>query len=380
LATKNDASPVWNKKRYGRCRICQKFGRLTREHVPPASAFNDRSYLQYYSEQVSEAERLQWRTREVNASGIYVFTLCERCNNKTGRAYGGAYVEFVREFSSVATPTNADTDVEIDFKNLFPARVAKQAVSMFLSTSGPVSFNGYKRFWNPLLDTTPPATPEDLFNNLPDPNRLRDVYDQLRSFVRKRDVRGLPPGVRLYAYAVANSGSGVQTGIMAAGRRSTNKYFWLIVVGLWPVHWVLVLDGEPDEKFLDVTDWANMGYKDRRSEKIQIPCRWTVGKFPLDFRSPKKFMRDGFTSRMRVEGLVLEPGIDEEQRFEEAISFARRRAKWTREGYLIAEFKTGVYFEAEGRRGWRDNMTRDQTQAYLRELFASVKGETGHQK
>jgi hypothetical protein len=367
-----DTVPTWRKKRYGRCRVCRKFGQLTREHVPPASAFNDRGYLSYYVDQVEEAER-GWKARKIGAHGVFVFTLCEKCNNKTGTAYGGAYVDFVRAFADVATPANAGAKVEVEVKNLFPARVVKQAASMILSTSEPISSLGdYERVWNPLLDSTPSPPPEEAFSRLPDPEGLRNAYDGLRAFVRKRDAKGLPAGVRLYAYAVANSGSGVRTGIMASGKRSTNKYVWLVVVGLWPIHWVLVLDGEPHEELLDVTDWADVGYKVRRGQMVTIPCYWTVGRYPMDFRPPGEVMRDGFTSRMRRAGLPLEPGMDKDEMFRAAVSFARRRAKWTREGYLMAEFKSGVYFEAEGRRGWLEGITRDEAREVLKRKLAET--------
>ncbi len=372
-----DPLPMWRKKRYGRCRICQKFGQLTREHVPPASAFNYRGYLSYYVDQVEEAER-GWKAREIGARGVFVFTLCEKCNNKTGTAYGGAYVDFVRAFADAAAPANAGAKVEVELKDFFPARVVKQAVSMILSTSEPISSLGsYERVWNPLLDSSPSPPPEDAFSRPPDLGSLRNAYEELRTFVRKRDAKGLPPSVRLYAYAVANSGSGVRTGIMASGKRSTNEYVWLVVTGLWPIHWVLVLDGEPHEALLEVTDWADAGYKARLSQKVAIPCYWTVGRYPMDFRSPDVVMRDGFTSRMRRAGMPMEPGMNADQMFRAAVSFARRRAKWTREGYLIAEFKSGAYFEAEGRRGWLDGATRDMAREYLKRKLAEINETAG---
>lgn len=105
----------FKKKRYGRCRLCQKFGRLTKEHVPPASAFNDRAYREYYVDQVNQAELLQWTSKEINANGIWVFSLCETCNNKTGTAYGSAYAAFVQSFQDLATPDNASfTNITVD--------------------------------------------------------------------------------------------------------------------------------------------------------------------------------------------------------------------------------------------------------------------------
>lgn len=92
------------KLRYGRCRICQKFGKLTKEHVPPKQAFNNSSYLKHYVKDTENASRVRWEAREERTSGVYVFTLCEKCNNQTGRSYGSDYIKFVEAFFSGQIP------------------------------------------------------------------------------------------------------------------------------------------------------------------------------------------------------------------------------------------------------------------------------------
>jgi hypothetical protein len=353
------------KKRYGRCRICARFRQLTREHVPPASAFNDRGYLQHYIDEVRKSELLQWQTKEVNANGIYVFSLCEECNNKTGQRYGSAYLEFVTAFCSVAQPNNANISPSVNV-SIFPARVLKQAVSMILSTSNAESFRGYEPFCNPLAEADARRHFASTFAQTPDLDRLRTVYDELGAFVRRRDSKGLPLSVRLYAYVVANEGAGVRTGIFATGRISRKSHFWGVVVGLWPIHWVLILDGEPDEELLDVTHWANFSFKDRITETLKIPCHWAVGKYPLDFRSPEEIVKTRFTAMMTVEGLRRKSGQDKEQRFQDALNFARRKGERTSEGLLMSEFKNGTYFEAKGQIGWLDGLKRDEAREFLK--------------
>jgi hypothetical protein len=56
-----------------------------------------------------------------------------------------------------------------------------------------------------------------------------------------------------------------------------------------------------------------------------------------------------------------------------AMSFARRRGRWTKEGYLITEFETGIYFEAEGNRGWLEGATRDQARQFLKSKLTKAK-------
>jgi hypothetical protein len=257
--------------------------------------------------------------------------------------------------------------VKVNVANFFPARVVKQVISMILSTSNPPnSFDEYTGSWNPFLDTTATKPPKDAFADKPDLDLLRSVYADLRSFVNKRDTKGLPASVRLYVHLVANKGAGFQTGIFATGRRSTNKCYWAVVVGLWPLLWVLVLDGEPEEGLLEVTDWAKLDFRSKRSQIIQIPCRWVVAKYPLDFRSPEEVNKTRFISLMSIEGFIPQHQVNKEQMFRSATEYARQRGKAITEGVIMAEFESGIYVEVNGRPNWLEGFSRDEVQQLLR--------------
>ena len=116
---KPDIRTTFRKKHFSRCRICQKFGQMTKEHVPPKMAFNDKSYLHYYIDQVNKTQHIQWLTQEENTNGRYVFTLCEKCNNKTGIAYGNDYINFVKTLSFAAIPENAGKMIEVEINGFF---------------------------------------------------------------------------------------------------------------------------------------------------------------------------------------------------------------------------------------------------------------------
>jgi hypothetical protein len=280
-----NAKTTLRKKRYGRCRICQKFGRLTKEHVPPQGAFNDSGYLEFYIDRVNEAELVRWEARDVNTKGIYLFTLCEKCNNQTGSLYGRDYGKFVEAFTSVATPDNAGEMVKADLKDFFPVRVVKQVVSMMLSTSEPCSSNGYEAFRNPFLDADV-SIPLAFSLDPPASLHLETIYDELRRFVTDKEAKSLPSGVRLYAYAVANDGAALRTGIAVHGKLKTQKVYWLAVVGLWPIHWVLLLHGDSlGDEVADFTDWANFGFKAKKIKQFRSlvngqwgDIRWISGR------------------------------------------------------------------------------------------------------
>jgi hypothetical protein len=370
---KRNPNELRRKKRYGRCRICQNFRRLTKEHIPPESAFNDRGYFEYYVAKTDEAQRVMWETRDVNNKGIFLFTLCERCNSKTGNLYGTDYLKFVQAFAADATPDHAQNKIEVTLKNLFPLRVVKQAVSMVLSTSEATSFSrGYEAIRNPFIDPNV-SIPAGFGSNPPASLDFKTIYDELREFVLDKDATELPKGVRLYAYAVANEGAALRTGVAVQGRLKTQQVRWLAVVGLWPIHWVILFHGDDlDDELLDLTDWSNKKFKRRETKTVTIPCHWVVGKYPLDFRSPSEYDRDHFIVMMQFEGFVPHEAPNREERFRNAISFARVRGKWTREGYLMTAFQSGTYFEAYGRWGWLEGFSHDQARDAVKQMIASV--------
>ena len=238
---------------------------------------------------------------------------------------------------------------------------------MVLSTSNPSSFDDYEPVRNPL--TNPSLAPK--FDLAP-PNKtdLQNIYEDLRHFVQKRDAKGLPKSVKLYAFITVSEGVGFQTGIFATAKISTQKIGYGVVTGLYPVHWILLLHGDFDENLLDVSEWAQLGYRDKKSKRFQIPCHWTAGKYPLDFRSPQKIKEVSFVSHMSKVGFNPTLDISEAQRVEEAIKFARRYGRWTSEGYLMTEFPFGVYFEAYGLRDFIEDVSFDEARQIVKDFLS----------
>ena len=116
----------------GACHICGNYGRLSPEHVPPRSAFNDTRIIEYTLE--------SWFTKESNPKGriqqggIKRYTLCTQCNNDTGSWYGSEYVSWAQtcmEFLS-QVPDNI-AEIGIVLQGVYPLRFLKQVVTCFFS-------------------------------------------------------------------------------------------------------------------------------------------------------------------------------------------------------------------------------------------------------
>lgn len=81
-------------KSLSHCHICLRKGKLSREHIPPKSAYNSCNRLWerlIFTENNAKSRQVQIR------GGLWVKTLCATCNNNVCSPYADEYVKFVRQ-------------------------------------------------------------------------------------------------------------------------------------------------------------------------------------------------------------------------------------------------------------------------------------------
>lgn len=297
------------------------------------------------------------RPQHESSNGIFLFSLCDKCNNNTGRRYGADYSTFIGRVAPHAIPANVNQNIVIDLVGLHPLRIVKQATSMMLSTSNPTSFNDHE------FVSAPGKSKKDLEGieiAFQEKDRQREIYDQLRLFVRQRDNSDFPQNVRVYLFASVGQRIGFRTGIFNRINLSTRSAVFAVATGLYPIHWLFTLDGELDDDILEVTSWTTYGYKEPFMHAVNVPMRWLEGHYPLDFRSPQDLNAFNFVHSMEMEGFVPSVGANNEKRLEEAIFFARSLGKRTTEGHLISAFSMGTFYEHGDVNGWLpDSDARD---------------------
>jgi len=115
----------------GFCWLCGRFAKLTREHIPPRAAFNNKSVLLLaVEENTRETGRLEWGGKV--EEGLIVRSLCSECNSRGGAKYGTHYVDFIsrvavllgstlnRDLRSYNMSRFADIDEEAIKRLLYP--------------------------------------------------------------------------------------------------------------------------------------------------------------------------------------------------------------------------------------------------------------------
>ena len=118
------------------CHICLKKCKLTKEHIPPKSAFNE--YNRLWERLVHVGDKASKRMTHIKG-GLWVKTICEKCNNETCSIYAKEYVKFVKQI--VEKPELFDSSGEarifgIDANHFY---IAKEIVTMILAVE-PVSY------------------------------------------------------------------------------------------------------------------------------------------------------------------------------------------------------------------------------------------------
>ncbi len=337
------------KPHYGRCRVCGRNGRFTKEHVPPKSSGNKGVVIVSTPKTIASPNRVSMRPEYEISGGIFIYSLCDRCNNKTGTRYGADYSRFVEVVRPSASPENAIKTVPINAAGIHPLRIIKQATSMLLSTSNPTDFSGHE------FVATPGKSKRDLAGieiNVPSIERQREAYAELRLFVRQRDSNVFPSGVRIYMFASVGKLVGFRTGIFSQVNLADRSVVFAAATGLHPVHWIFTFDSEPHKEMLDVTDWTTRNYKESFTQDVQVPMKWLEGHYPTDFRSPQDLTTYNFIHSMELEGFIPLTINDSEKLLEEALFFARTLGKRTHEGYLISTFSTGTFYEYSDFNGW----------------------------
>src|SRR5713226_6846704 len=89
-----------NSATQGRCWLCGRWDKLTREHIPPESAFNNYPVLLLAVEQNSaKTGRLEWSGKV--EQGLIVRSLCVECNSRGGAKYGSHYADFIAKVAPI---------------------------------------------------------------------------------------------------------------------------------------------------------------------------------------------------------------------------------------------------------------------------------------
>jgi hypothetical protein len=254
----------------GHCRVCGTYGPLSKEHVPPQRAYNIMPYVE-----VTLAESLKRGpgavpTGRKRQGGVGFYTLCNNCNNNFGSWYAPAFIEWCSQGHAILERTGGNPRL-IYAHHVHPLRIIKQIIAMFFSI-------------NP-----------DEFRNAP-------TGAELVRLLINREEKGLPPGVRLYAYY--NTGGQLRynsiASLMKFDRGMAHVFTELTFP---PFGYVMTLESEPpDRRLFDISHFAYFDLEDERTLHLDLPSLPTHLPLSGDYRTLEEIGRGVVKDRSFIQG------------------------------------------------------------------------------
>lgn len=256
-----------SKEKIGPCCICGLERKLSFEHVPPRSAFNNHPVLvanikELIGDWDGELKSVKGKIHQLGAGD---YTLCEKCNNDTGKWYGNAFADWAYQAFRVLTFARGEPTLYYQFR-IFPLRVIKQIVCMFFSSNGP---------------------------------RFQTAHPDLVKFVLNRETRYLRPAIRIYAY-YNRSPISRQSGVGSRLNIEKQQGYTFSEIAHLPLGYVMTLESRvPDDRLVDISFFANYRYDDWKEFSFQLPVLPVYTYFPADYRSREEVVVTGEENRSR---------------------------------------------------------------------------------
>ena len=198
----------------GRCRICGENKKLTFEHVPPETTFNNYSVKVLSGEkaisQIADPDILPWdytnAKGKIQQRGRGGYYLCEDCNSKTGTWYVPHYSKFVHSIHCALEQTKGQSfkSMGVKLKGVKPLPIFKQIMTLFCDINeglmGDESLKDY------LLDKTATNFNVDRYNlyahiHAGDVERMNGIMVQYSSrygVITLSEIATYPLGFTLY--------------------------------------------------------------------------------------------------------------------------------------------------------------------------------------
>lgn len=253
-------APMGKHTQFGTCHICREVRPLSFEHVPPRSAFNDRPTISQKVRSLLGTEPDGWFSKKgpISQKGVGAYTLCERCNNDTGRWYASAYVEWAYQGVHLIQHASEAPSLYHLF-HLFPLRVIKQIFCMFFSAN---------------------------------PSGLGKRHEDLARFVLNKGFRFDDPPLRVFAYFNAGAVSR-QSAFSGIFDSASGGSYLFSEIAFPPFGYILSIDGKsPDKRLVDISYFCRYSYNQWTDVALRLPVFPIYTWFPADFRSRDEVLKD----------------------------------------------------------------------------------------
>ena len=258
---------IMSKKNHeGYCRICNEFGKLTYEHIPPKSALNDKEARIYtgdsYIQLMCDKNRYPWETDGVKykllQKGLGDYTLCEKCNNITGKLYGEEYKKwFNAAIKSIVDNSEEHKNAErvvFKLRNVHPGRFIRQILSIICST-----YPGFTK-----------------------------MYPYVKELILNKDyVFSDIPDFKIFMYLLKNPYNGWFNCAMSIDGNIKH----INEINLYPFGFCISLSNTNEDE-ADITKFINCSYNNVYEIDITMNVHEKNNVVPMDFRTKQEIVKE----------------------------------------------------------------------------------------
>ena len=256
------------KVKKGVCKICGISGEVSYEHVPPKSAFNNNK--DFYTARVhplfekrnattfEELTKIDKSKVKKEQGGVGFYSLCKICNNNTGGWYGRSYVDWVKQSAKYFDHLRENNHTSDFNVKLFPLRVIKQIVSMFIS----INYVGF----------------------------IKD-YPALKSFILQKRNNVFDNRIRVFVYYNLEGSLRYEPNLTLYNIQTSNALY-LSEITFPPLGYVMVMnEGEVDNRLLEITRFVNFNYDDEIELNQQMNIMPTHLRVVGDYRTKDEIQK-----------------------------------------------------------------------------------------
>jgi len=221
----------------GICRLCGEYKDLSFEHVPLRSTGNDQRTIKFNLRQALSLHQGERVRGSIEQGGIGFNSLCSKCNSDTDTWYGEAFRKWCRHGMEIMQRSNGQPKL-IYVRNIFPLRILKQIVVMFLAINEPT---------------------------------FAKVNINLPAFARNRYEKYLPPRYRFFV-CFNNDDFFRYYGVSSKNNAETGEIVLMSQISFPPYGYLLTLDSNsPDERLQEITHFSRYGWSETVDFQMKLP-------------------------------------------------------------------------------------------------------------
>ncbi len=239
------------------CHVCGEKIAESSEHFIPQAVGNKGPVKLWFLDPKTKQNGISDYSHINYTDGFFEKKLCPKCNNRAGRKYNNAFIDFINQLKNSAKFVDEDGLFYLNLKDVYPLRIMKILFNMFLC------LNDFEpqEIWKPIQDFV-----KNIKLSIEDISKFPDVY----IYYNQSDFGRISP----YCSVIELWGS--------------SKVFTGSEVAWNPIGIVFSFTNNGQfEKMPNIISWGKYDFSQKRNLQLKIPKYEVLSPYPFAYGDPK---------------------------------------------------------------------------------------------